>query len=233
MKKVITTIALVLSIVALTNAQIKKPKVKVNTTPIETNTKLQGVKVNNLSRLKTIADFEKLNIPVQQMTKEKLHAKPTQTWKINPRIINDGVLKFERLDGWMTTNSWNFGRGPERTIREDVERLNSGRSAGGVFDLKIEFKVIGGIEYRLKLKEIDPWGIYQDKYLFVSRSSSNGLYISRINMNELNEFNYIFSEPKSCDIKLGFTGTAHVDPSVEDYKWFPVTIAEVRIDRLN
>ena len=233
MKKVITTVALAILMGSLTNAQLKKPTVKVNTTPIETKTNLQGVKVNDLSRLKTIEDFEKLNIPVQQMTKEKLNAKPTQTWTISPRKINDGVLKFERLSGWITPNAWNFGRGPERTIREDVERLNSGRSAGGVFDLKIEFRVSGGIEYRLKLKEIDPWGLYQDKYLFVSRSSSNGLYISRINMNELNEYNYIFKEPNSCDIKLQFTGTAHVDPSVEDYSWNPVTIAEIKIDRIN
>ncbi len=229
MKKIIITIVLAFFIVPITNAQIKKPKISVNTTNIATNTNFKGLKVNDLSRLKSIEDFEKLKIPVQQMTKEKLNAKPTRTWKINPRKLNDGSLKFERLSGWMTPNSWNFGRGNDRTTQEDVETLNSGRSAGaGLFDLKIEFRVSGGIQYRLKLKEIDPWGRYQDRNLFVSRRSSNGLYISRINMNELNEYNYIFKEPNSCDIKLQFTGTAGIY-----YKWSPVTIAEVRIDRID
>lgn len=211
MKKLITTIALSIIMVTLTNAQIKKPTVKLNTPKVNTGNSVQGLKINDLSRLKSIEDFKKLKIPVQQITKENLRKKPTQTWKINPRKLNDGSLKFERLSGWMTPNSWNFGRNNDRTVQEDVETLNSGRSAGaGLFDLKIEFRVSGGIEYRLKLKEIDPWGNYRDKNLFVSRRSSNGLYISRINMNELNEYNYIFKEPNSCDIKLQFTGTADI-----------------------
>ncbi len=99
MKKVITTIALAIIMVAGTNAQIKKPTVKVNTTPIATSTKLQGVKVNDLSRLKTIEDFEKLNIPVQQMTKELLNKKPTQTWIISPTQLSYAQLKLDYFYG--------------------------------------------------------------------------------------------------------------------------------------
>ena len=61
MKKLITTIVLSIIMVSLTNAQIKKPTVKVNTTSIKTNTNLQGIKVNDLSRLKSIEDLDHEN----------------------------------------------------------------------------------------------------------------------------------------------------------------------------
>ncbi len=198
---------------------------------------MQGLKINNLNKFKTFGDFKKLNIPVQQTTKELLNKKPTRTWTINPRKLTYGSLKFEKLMwGTITPTSWRYGSGSFRRINEHVERLNRGRNVSSnntadVFTLKIKFRASGASEYRLKLKEIDHMSHenYRDKYIYVRRISKNGLFISRLNMNELEEYNYIFKEPNSCDINLEFTGA----PNLGRVDWELVTISEIRIDKIN
>jgi len=243
MKKLITTIVLSIIMVSLTNAQIKKPTVKVNTTSIKTNTNLQGIKVNDLSRLKSIEDFEKLKIPPQQLTKEILNAKPTQTWKIGPRRLNDGNLKFEQIIGVMTPTSWLYGGEFINNLDDVIEDLNRDIIRGGnyaTFPLSIKFKVSGGIEYRLKFKQLQPASTTNNnEYLYVYIESKNGRYISRLDKNDLNEFNFIFKEPNSSEIILKISPIPNLKgnnlPGISrsGYYWQWVEISEIKIDRIN
>ena len=73
----------------------------------------------------------------------------------------------------------------------------------------------------------------------MTRKSRNGNYISRINMNESSEFNYLFKEPNSGDVELSFTAIPEIrekHPSSERANrnnWNWVSISEVRIDRID
>ena len=247
MKKVITAISVILLMVTLTNAQIKKSNVKLNTTKINSGISIQqGLKVNKLSKLKSLGDFKKLNIPTQQVTKELLNKKPTRTWKINPRKLSDGSLKLNIFNGIMSQTRWVYGDGTwDEDLDEYLQELSEGRDTRrgriSTWRLQIEFRVSGGVEYRLKLKGINSTENIDNKYIYVSRSSRNGNYISRINMNELNEYNYIFKEPNSSEVELLFTAIPVLrenrDPRttsrVNSNHWQRVGISEIRIDRID
>ncbi len=91
MKSQILTIVLLLFGITTIDAQMKKPAVSVKTNKVKMVKTVQGIKVD-LREIKTSADFNKLKIPVSRVSKEKLNAKPINTWKITPLKSKDGQL---------------------------------------------------------------------------------------------------------------------------------------------
>lgn len=225
------------------NAQIIKPGVKLNTNKVNSDKFTKGLKINSLSNLKSIADFKKLNIPVQQITKEQLNKKNTETWIINPRKINQGSLKLDVFNGMTRQDSWTYGGSLDENLDRILERLNNGRNShrgqSHIWPIQVKFRVSGGIEYRLKFKEKYSTEETNNKYIYVNRNSKNGSYISRVNMNEFGEFNYIIKEPNSGEIELQFTAIpelreSHISSSRENRNnWNWVSISEIRIDRID
>lgn len=234
MKKVITTIALALSIVTLTNAQIKKPKVKMNTTPIATNTQLQEVKVNNLGSLKTIEDFEKLNIPVQQMTKELLNKKPTQTWKISPMHLIDGNLKLNYFYGSINPEVFSY-YGTDANYFNVLASFPASRLISGSnnFPLSIAFRASGGVEYRLKIKLSG--GAGNNDKIYILRSVNDTYSLVAISDQGNKEFNYVFKEDTSETVYIGISSILKESEKFNRpfYSWLVSSLSEIRIDRIN
>jgi len=231
MKKLITTIALSILVVTITNAQIKKPTVKVNTNPIETNTNLQGVKVNDLSRLKTIEDFEKLKIPVQQITKEKLNAKPAQTWKISATRLYYAQLKLDYFYGLLSNNE--FLMKGSNMIDNEPEIIDAIRRSPYPIDpaklwnfpLGIKFRVSADVEYKLKLK-VSNAGRGD---IFVVKNES---FISRISKSDRGDYYYVFTPDKSEEITLKFSSPFGRKSNRSSIKhWKPITFTEILIER--
>jgi len=238
MKNSITILAVAILMVAGTNAQIKKPTVKVTTTNIKTNTALQGVKVNDLSRLKTVADFEKLNIPVQQMTKEKLNAKPTQTWKISATQLSYAQLKLDYFRGWLSNNEFQMrgqylmsGQNYDHNLAENIDQQWRRRGTTDdpylfwICPLGIKFRASADIEYKLKLK-ISDTSIPSMGDIFVVQ---NELYISRISKSDSGDYYYVFTPEKSEEITLQFSSGVIADSNF----WESISFTEIRIDRIN
>ena len=145
MKNLILTIILAFVALMVGSAQIKKPNAIVNTNKVEKYKIKQGVRID-LKNIKTVTDFNKLKIPVSQISKEKLNAKPINTWKITPSKSKDGQLELESLFGVVTKSHWQTGI-EVKSYDPNFTNLNSN------FPLSIKFRVSGGVEYLLKLKD--------------------------------------------------------------------------------
>ncbi|MGJ8744376.1 hypothetical protein [Polaribacter sp.] len=243
MKNIIISAVLVLITITNSEAQIKKTKISVRQNAVQKDKITQGLKINKLSNLNSLGDFSKLKIPIQQNTKELLNKKPTRTWSINPRKINDGSLKLIQFNGVTKQSSWTYGGSYDENLDRVLESFNSGRirhrGQSHIWPIQVQFRVSGGIEYRVKLKDLVLPETINNKYIYVTRRHKSGWYISRINMNESGEFNYIFKEPNSGDIELHFTAIpelreSHASSSrVNSNVWNWVSISEIQIDRID
>ncbi len=212
--------------------RLKKPTVKVNTTPIETKTNLQGVKVNDLSRLKTIEDFEKLNIPVQQMTKELLNKKPTQTWKIKATKLYDGQLKLHYFEGVLENNKFTCQgilHNPE-----DVDRMDRSGERGYDqaeiyrynFPVAIKFRASGGVDYLLKIKTEKSWDYDNHSDIFIVK---NQTFIFRSAVSEQKDYYYFpFKQATSEEITILISSQIMRNR----VNWGSLRFTEIQIDRL-
>ena len=242
MKKISVTLLLTFFIVTVNNAQIKNTKISVNSNNVKTDKLIRGLKVNNLNKLK-IKDFKKLNIPVALMTKEQLNAKPTRSWKIEPNKIKYASLKLDYFRGTYSNNKWTIGGDYNDDLDEVVESLNNGRVRYGrpIFAIGLKFRATGGAEYRLKFKNLNQRKS-PNEYIFISREGAKGTFISRVDLNDRNEFNYIFKEERSNEVTLKFSAIPNLDYTPSEgrverrrytYYWQYVSISEIKIDRIN
>ncbi|WP_423999435.1 hypothetical protein [Maribacter sp. IgM3_T14_3] len=159
MKKVITTFALAIIMVAGTNAQIKKPTVKVDASKVQTQQPNNGLLLKSSVKLNTLQDFKKLNIPVAQITKEKLNAKPISTWSIAPTKYKYADLQLYRFNGAWDKNYWTLKSYNHYDEDGDIKRVLANVQTGNVdlvgssgFPMSIDFRATAGVEYRLKIK---------------------------------------------------------------------------------
>jgi len=229
MKKLITTIAFSILMVTLTNAQIKKPKVKVDVNKVQTQKPSSGLLLKSSVKLKTLQDLNKLNIPVTQITKEKLNAKPTRSWGITPLKIRNGDLKLGRFNGHYDVNMWAWSSN-NRGFNIKLRELENGKGEDPHHDIlpfTIKFRAIGGVEYRLKINQRTILHTRRSNYLYIKK----GNFISKIQMNEL-EFNYIFKESRSGEIEILFSGVAILD-NTNRQGFYPLMTEKIEIDRIN
>ena len=225
MRKNIRLVSFLLVLGIMANAQIKKPNISVNTNKIKTakQFQIQGVKVE-LSKIKNAADFKKLNLPVAYISKEKLNAKPINTWKITPLKSKDGQLELKSLFGVVTKSHWQTGI--------EVKSHDSNfTDFSSNFPLSIKFRVSGGVEYRLKLKDQmrNSYG-----YVYVAIRDINGRhsFVNRVEFNRNNELYYNFSEERSKDviIDISFIST---NASGQEINYKCLKLSEIEISRLN
>ncbi len=237
-KKILSTIFVIVLTFITVNAQVK-PKVSVKTSKVKTGKAIQSLKVMSLDKLKSVEDLKRLNIPVAKVTKEKLRAKPTRTWKINPQRLNDGFLRFETMQGTFDKDRWTWGSNVDRHLQNSLDRLNEGKQKNDRYDafpFKIKFRVTGGVEYRIKIRQLYILPESRSHYIYVAiKSMSNKQQsISKIN-NENNVFNYIFKRPRSEEVIISLSGIPTITSTFNDGRgyWQPINVAEVRIDRIN
>ena len=222
MKKSILTFVTVLLTLMVSNAQIKKPNVIANTKKVKKHKIKQGVRID-LKNIKTVADFNKLKIPVSQISKEKLNAKPISTWKITPLKSKDGQLELESLFGVVTKSHWQTGV-EVKSYDPNFTKLNSN------FPLSIKFRASGGVEYRLKLKDQmkNRYG-----YVYVALRDIDGRhsFVNRVEFDRNNELYYPFYEDRSKDviIDVSFVSTNASGENI-DYKC--LKLSEIEISRL-
>ena len=234
MKKLITTIAFSIIMVTLTNAQIKKPTVKVGVNKAKTQQPSSGLLLKSSVKLKTLQDLNKLNIPVSQITKEKLNAKPTRSWGITPLKIRNGDLKLDSFKGNYDVNTWDWGLtgGSNRYFNEIINEIENGKPEdphNNIFPFTIKFRAIGGVEYRLKIKQHLVYRNSPSHYLYIKK----GNYITKIQMVG-QEYNYIFKEVRSREIEISFSGAAIIDNNSRNGgTWWPVKTPKIEIDRIN
>jgi len=223
MKNLILTIILAFVALMVGNAQIKKPNAIVNTNKVKKHKINQGVKID-LKNIKTVADFKKLKIPVSQISKEKLNAKPVNTWKITPLKSKDGQLELESLFGVVTKSHWQTGV-EVKSYDPNFTNLSSS------FPLSIKFKATGGVEYRLKLKDQmrNRYG-----YVYVAIRDINGLhsFVNRVEFDRNNELYYSFYEERSKNviIDVSFVST---NASGENINYKCLKLSEIEISRLD
>ena len=246
MKKLITTIALSILVVTITNAQIKKPTVKVGVTKAKTQQPSSGLLLNSSVKLKTLQDFKKLNIPVAQITKEMLDKKPTQTWIINPRKLSDGYLKLIKFTGFLRPESFLLYVREKCDSWSQTERLEAlyrteywhEDDYSWMFPLKISFRVSGDVDYLIKLKHIKqehpayvPYDLKPRDFIYVVRKSLDlTYYISKVLMDNNNEFHYSFKEHNSGEISLFFSSSPK---GIRDFEYMQaVDIPEVKVIKL-
>ena len=234
MKKLLTTIALSIIMVTLTNAQIKKPTVRVGVTKTKTQQPSSGLLLKSSVKLKTLQDLNKLNIPVSQITKEKLNAKPTRSWEITPLKIRNGDLKLDSFKGDYDIDFWAWGlsAGSNRNFEQIIDEIENGEPEdlyNNIFPFTIKFRAAGGVEYRLKIKQTIVDLDRNSHYLYIK----NGNRISKIQMDGL-DFNYVFKEGRSREIEISFSGATLIDINYSGGGvWWPIKTQKIQIDRIN
>jgi hypothetical protein len=245
MKKLITTIALAIIMVSLTNAQINKPKVKVDVNKVQTQQPSSGLLLNSSMKLNTLQDFNKLNIPVAHITKEQLNAKPISTWSISPTKYKYADLQLYGFNGRWDQNYWTLKSYNDRDHDGDIKRVFANVQTGQVdalggagFPMFIGFRATAGVEYRLKIKLID------DVYYTFDYDSRDFIYIiksnrdreeivAQINVDTNKEINYVFKEERSGYIYLNFSCIPKLNEEYNIYHWKWVCFNEIKIDRIN
>jgi hypothetical protein len=232
MKKVLTTIALAIIMVAGTNAQIKKPTIKVDASKVQTQQPSNGLLLKSSVNLKTLQDFNKLDIPTQQISKDKLDAKPTMSWAISPRKLTDGFLKFNSFKGDYDLDLWDWGLSANGNFDTTIDELDRGKTEDPrryVFPFTIKFRATGGVEYRLKIKQGYRIPNPTQQFLYIIKDQQ----ISKIQMSNY-EFNFIFKEIRSREIEISFSGVAYIDSNDRNGGiWNPIMTEKIQIDRIN
>ena len=221
MKSQILTIVLLIFSITTIDAQIKKPAVSVKTNKVKMVKTVQGIKVD-LTKIKTSADFNKLKIPVSQISKEKLNAKPINTWKITPLKSKDGQLELESLFGVVTKSHWQTGI-ELKSYDPNFTNLSSN------FPLSIKFRVFGGVEYLLKLKD-QMKNRYGYVYVAIRDVDGRHSFINRVEFDRNNELYYPFYEERSKDviIDVSFVSTNASGEKI-DYKCLKLSEIEINV----
>ncbi|WP_338357581.1 hypothetical protein [Yeosuana marina] len=225
MKKVITTIALTIIMVAGTNAQIKKPTVKIDASKIQTQQSSNGLLLNSSVKLNTLQDFKKLNIPKQQLSKEQLAKKPTRTWKITPMKLKDGFLTLEWAEGALLKERWHL-----YTLGSSDVRYKSGA-------ITIKFYAVGGVEYRLKINFeniLRDMSFDSNDFIYIRKYDNNEVFATQVFLDPTNgEFNYIFKQQNSGYIYITSTTIPKLQASTGIEEWVMIGVDEIKIDRIN
>lgn len=202
------------------NAQIKKPKL--DNTSIDTDLldqSVKGLKVKNLDKM-SVKDFAKLKIPVSILSKDILNKEPTRSWVITPLKLNDAHLKFISSDAYTSQESWQFGY-----VLNPRDYL--------AFKFTISFRVTGGVEYRLKLKNVGrPINVSTDRVIIAIDNGVPGELLRLISAEHSSngEFYFVFKEDRSRNIKIKINGI--FSPGRIEIT-NNITLKEVRIDRIN
>lgn len=222
MKKYISFVCFFLMLCISTNAQIKRSKIAVNKSKVNTTKQVKGAKIN-VSKLKSINNFKTLNIPVMHISKEKLNAKPINTWKITPLKPKHAHLELKSLFGIVTPSHWQTGI--------EVKNYNSNFSdLNTAFPLSIKFRVTGGVEYRLKLKDLIR---NRSGYVYIAIQNIDGqhYYVNRVEFDRNNELYYSFYEENSKNIiiNVSFLSTSSPSnaPNTECLKFSEIEISRI------
>lgn len=232
MKKLITTLALAIIMVAGTNAQINKPKISINTTKINTVKTLPGLKVNDLSKLKSLDDIKKLDAPTSQVTTEQERASSSQSWSINTLKLRDGHFSLVRLNGYISTSPlsmWAHTKENSPT-GEDVESNRSNSSYYRAFPLELKFRAEAGAEYRVKIKG-GRRGSNSHIYAVIKNENEQSSFISRIEINSLGDYNHIIPTNNTGNISLLFSTLAQPPGHIND--WIDLYFREITLERIN
>lgn len=221
MKKIILIFSLVFYTTA--NAQIKKTSVKVNNK--QTQQANFGVLLKSNVKLKSLQDLNKLNIPLTQITSEKLNAKPTQSWEITPLKLIDGVLKLDSFSGNYGLDYWRWFTD---TNFSELENGTTENRNNKVLPITIKFRATGGVEYRLKINQRLVLPTREFNFIYIKK----GNLISKVQMSSGLEFNYIFKETRSGEIEISISGvviSAHTNSGGS----YPIHTEKIEIDRIN
>lgn len=189
MRKIITLVSFYLVMSLTISAQIKRTNVLLNKTNVKKQ--VQGVKVD-ISKFNKAADFNRINIPESQISKTKLNAKPINTWKITPLKPKNAQLELKSLFGVVTPSYWQTGI-ETQTNDSDFTNLNPS------FPISIKFRASGGVDYRLKLKNLIT---NRNGYVYIAIGDlyNHHSFVNKIQFDRNNELNYSFYEEKSKDI---------------------------------
>ena len=208
MKKSIITSAVVLVAITTLQAQINRPTVNVNRDQVNSAPLVQGLEVRNLDKM-TIAEFNKLKVPIAQITTQKLNAKPTKSWKITPIRLNDGLLMFSSFYGYSTPKEWHVG---EWNVS---------------FPLRFKFRLQAGVEYRIKLKAKNE--VKRNARISMCYSDTNEYICMGTRVDRNNEFNFVIMEPRSKNVKIEISGVRGEYTNRDE----PFVTSQVIIDRIN
>lgn len=231
MKKVITTITLVIIMMAGTSAQVKKPKISVNTSKISTVKKLPRLKVNDLSKFKSLDDIKKLDAPTEQVTKEQENASSSQIRIINVNKLRDGDLKLVSARGSISTNPPTFWLHTKDSDNNNSVQSGTENSINtGVFPLKLSFRMVAGVEYRLKIKSSR--SPYTNIIYVATQFHGQQTYtLTRLELNNQEEYNHIMQENTTGNMTLFFT--AKPNPEGHYHDWMDLAVKEIQVGRIN
>ena len=233
MKKIITTIVLVVLTFSMVDAQIVRPKVSINRTKIDAKNKL-GLKINDLNKLKSIDDFKKLKISTNQVSEEQSNANPSQSWSINLLKLRDGALSLRSLNGSFTMMGLKLYANAYESAPNSgsIASGSSNSSSYSAFPLKLQFRAVAGAEYILKIKgngQSSRRGFYI--YVATKRRNEQSSYIQRIDENNRGEYIYVFQGDHSGYVDLYFSTIPQ--PSSRERNWMPLIFKEISVARIN
>jgi hypothetical protein len=223
MKKIIQLVSLFLILSTTATAQLENKRISVNTRKIQKKRQINGVKVD-FNKLKNATDFRKFNIPIAQISKEKLKAKSTNKWRITPVKPKDGQLELKSIFGVTSQSHWQTGI-EVKNFDPNFTDFSSN------FPLSIKFRVSGGVEYRLKLKD-EMRNRYGYLYIAIRDIDGRHSFVNRVEFDRNNELHYSFYEERSKDIviDISFVST-NVSHQQIDYKC--LKLSEIEINRLD
>ena len=214
MKKVITTLLLVIIMVAGTNAQIKKPLINQNQQGVNNQTAVQGIQLPNLERV-TSAELKKLRLPTVSITDAQKNAKPLSTWKITPLQPKYSVLSVDSYYGEYSLNGWRLLPKP---LFEGSNFHDFALSA-----LTLDFRVSRGVRYIIivKLKPItNNW--YAGKSILAA--AMNNSYVKYPIDEANNEILIPFTANASGNRKISIGNIITADHKLYGYTIENVTI---------
>jgi hypothetical protein len=210
MKKIILSTILILVSAETLTAQIKNSVLKSNTIKVKKTKDIQEpLKITNLKKISE-AELNRLKIPIVKIPDEQRDAKAIKTWKLSPLKLYNGNLRLHYFNGHWSDNKWK----------------SSSRYALG-----LKFKVRAGSEYRLKLKMIPERGMTfsEDDYIHIIRKKN---LISKVEINEYKEFNYVFQENHTQEIEIWISAIPKVRGNGDSY-YKNIRFAELQIDQIN
>ncbi len=237
MKKL--TISVLLALAFITAKAQVKPKVYTSNKKIKINKnkpKPQGIKITNFKKI-SINDLNKLDIPIAQISADKLNDKPTRTWSINPMKQYEGNLFLTLLYGTWSKENWKIGSGTvSETMglniinsREEFSNRGGYNNSGQwryIFPQIIKFIAAGDTEYILKIKFHGY--VIPNHSIYIGRDS----YISEVNLNEYKEANYLFKQADSGEVYIYISPILHkLNGNVDGF--LSTTIKEITISRFD
>jgi len=208
MKKLIITSVLSLLALSYIQAQINRPKVNVNTKQVNSTPAVQGLEVRNLDKM-TAAEFKKLKIPVTQVTKERLNAKPTRTWSIKPMKLMDGRLRFKRLRGVASPEDWALYFDPFSPLPR----------------LSFTFNMLADVYYKVRVKPKGQSNLENFRLTLCDTNYGRGECFDTT-PDHHKEFSYIIMRPRNTTISFSLLVRGSTD-----YAMF--YISDIIVERLN